>query len=131
MAKLFFEDCERSPFVATLEDGTDMCGLILARAMRDEETEIAKFVDFVETSKDGTQRGSGFIWLVSSSVTLTDEEGRKLAEFEKRFKERNEKTKSNSIAGAWFDEFAVDRPIGKPSTRKRKTKKPASKRAKR
>lgn len=133
MAKLFFEDCRHGLFISTLEDGSKAIGKILARAVREDGTVIARLVQYNEVSKDGTLHKSALRWIVPLSVTLSDEEESKLRDFMKigcsimqvmvkdmtaEWKKAAEKAKSNSITDVWFDEFAVDRPIGKPSARK-------------
>lgn len=134
MAKLFIEDCKHGLFVSTLEDGSKASGKILARAVREDGTVIARLVQYNEVSKDGALHKSGLRWLVPLSVTLSDEEESKLRDFMKagcsimkvmvkditaEWKKAAEKAKSNSITDVWFDEFAVNRlMIGKPSTRK-------------
>lgn len=81
MAKLFIEDCNCILCNSKSEGGAEASGKILFKAMREDGTEIAEFVQFRSVSNEGKQFKLGLRLVVPYSVTLTDEERSKLTEF--------------------------------------------------
>ena len=81
MARLFIKDCNCILCNSTSEGGAEASGKILFKAMREDGTEIAEFMQFRSVSNEGKQFKLESRWLVPSSVTLTDEERSKLTEF--------------------------------------------------
>ena len=53
MARLFIEDCRRILPASTLEDGIEVSGKVLFRAVREDGTEIAQFAQSRSVSNEG------------------------------------------------------------------------------